>query len=290
VGCASYVAIDPYSGCELACATCPARSLKPFADAPFAVFERDIHPRVNAAEAVAQALREGGLRGTPLVLGTRADPWQPAEKKARVTRAVLESLVGHAGLDLRARTRSTLAPRDADLFHALGLTGRAELSVAIGTLDFRLARLLEPLAPTPDRRFVALEALARAGVRAGIHVSPVLPGLNDASGALDGLLRRARDAGARFASAAPLVLAPEARLKVVGHVAKYDPELATRYDRLLRRTADFEPGFSEKLRERFADLCARHGLEDAGDGNAAEAGAQRGPSQLELFAPLHRKG
>ena len=278
-------ALNPYSGCEFACTTCPARSLAPFADAEYTVFERSIHLRTNAAEAVAKAMREEHFKGVPLVLGTTTDPWQPVERKALITRSILETLSHFEGVDLRAQTRSSLTPRDADLLSVIARKGKVSVTYSIGTLDTRLARLLEPLAPTPDRRFIAMEALARAGIRVGILLSPVLPGLNDSMPALEGLLRRARDSGATFASAAPLTITAAARAKVVQYVSRYDPELATRYGRLLTRTADFEPGFEGKLKHRFADVCERHGLANAWEPSrqAERRESNDEPRQLSLF-------
>ncbi|MFN7132865.1 MAG: radical SAM protein [Myxococcales bacterium] len=288
-----YWAINPYSGCEFACTYCHARGQAPFADADFKVFERDILVRVNTRELVAKLLADRAHLNVPLVLGTSTDPWQPAEKKVLATRAVLQELAQHDGVDLRAQTRSSIAARDADLLGQIGRRGKVAVSFSIGTLDRRLARLLEPLAPSPDLRFIAMEALARAGVKVGLVASPILPGLNDTLSALRDLARRARDAGASFVSAAPLVMAPQARARVVQHVSKFDPELATRYDRLLARTAEYEQGFPRKLQQRFAEACEQVGLpvfreepEAQPETAAAEPPKRRmtpPPVQLELW-------
>ncbi len=292
-----YWAINPFSGCEFACTYCHARELPPFKDADFRVFERDINVRVNAREAVAKLLQEGAHRGVPLVLGTTTDPWQPTEKKVNVTRSVLQELAQFDGVDLRAQTRSSVAARDADLLAQIARRGHVAVSFSIGTLDRRLSKLLEPMAPSPDLRFIAMEALARAGVKVGLVASPILPGLNDSLVALQNLARRARDCGASFAVASPLVMSVAARERVVKHVSRFDPELATRYDRLLARTADYERGFRERLQERFQTACEQVGLPAWREPVAEEPRAERaaessGPSkrrntpsavQLELW-------
>jgi DNA repair photolyase len=279
-----YWALNPYSGCEFACVWCRARHEVPFRDADPRLFERDIHLRSNAVEAVTRALKDGSFAHAPLVLGTGCDPWQPVEQKARLTRSVLDVLARWgAQVDLRCQTRSTLVPRDADLLLAIARNGRASVCFSLPTQDLKLARLLEPLAPSPDRRLIALETLARAGVRVGVQVAPVLNGLNDVPASLERLLRRARDAGASYAMVAPLAMDEVQRAKMVRFVAHYDPEKATRYDRLLARSVEADPSFAPRLEAVFAAICERLGLAHRRVRREPGVEAGPGPRQLSLF-------
>ncbi|HEY3445837.1 MAG TPA: radical SAM protein [Myxococcales bacterium] len=255
-----YFALNPYSGCEFACVWCRGRHTPPFKDADPRLFERDIHARANAVEAVTRALKDGSLERSPLVLGTQCDPWQPAEQKAQVTRGVLDVLARYGSVDLRAQTRSTLIPRDIDLLAAIGRRGKVSVSFSIPTLDLRLSKLLEPLAPSAERRLVVLETLARAGIRVGVQVAPVMHGINDSAPYLEAVLRRAQSAGASFATVTPLSMPAPARLAMVGFVSHYDPELATKYDRLLARTVETDRAFPERLQASFDQVCTRLGL------------------------------
>ncbi len=276
--------LNPYSGCEFACSYCSARRLPPFEGADPRLFERDIHLRANAAEAVQRALRDGSLYGARLELGTTCDPWQPAERQARATRGALEVLARFGRVELYASTRSTLAPRDGDLLSAIARNGRARVAFSIGSLELRLTRLLEPLAPTPDRRLVAMEALARSGVEVGVAISPVVAGCNDSLSALEALLRRARSAGASFASVQALSMPQPARERLVRFVARFDPERASRFNRLLARSAESDPHFASRLQQRFAEACRQVGLEPLPAPGAAPL-APRRPRQLSLFPP-----
>lgn len=286
-GGARHAVLDPYSGCELACTFCRGRDLPPFVGADFRLFERDIHVRVNAAEALAGALRSGGVHlGIPVVLGAGCEPWQPVESKALATRAALEVARRLGPVDLRANTRSTLVTRDVDLLAAIARTGKVRVGFSIPSLDRRLAKLLEPLAPTPDRRFIAMETLSRAGISVGLNASPLLPGLNDAAPALEGLLARAKAAGATWASAAPLRLGAPAREKLVHFAARFDPSLAARYDRLFARSVDLGAAHCDALARRFRAACERHGLRVLDAGSAPELSptpGERVPLQLSLF-------
>ena len=120
----------------------------------------------------------------------------------------------------------------------------------------------------------------------GIQVAPVIGGLNDSLPALEALLRRARSSGASYAAAAPLSMTSEARRRLVKFVAQFDPERATRYDRIFARSMENEPGYAERLKARFTQACEHVGLRSnelavvppqPGDPQAP------GPRQLSLF-------
>ncbi len=278
-----YWALDPYSGCAFACVWCRARNQAPFRDADPRVFERDIHARVNAAEAVTRGLKEGAFARTPLVLGTRCDPWQPAEQRMQLTRGVLEVLARQGGVDLRAQTRSSFVPRDADLLASIARKGRVSVTFSLPTQDQKLSRVLEPLAPSPDRRLVALEALARAGIRVGVNVAPVLLGVNDQPAQIEALLRRARDAGASYVLSTPLSMPASARERMVRFVDRFDRQLAVRYERLLSKDGSQDPGFLPRLEAAVGHACRKLGLAHHRPRLDAVPGPQHEPQQLSLF-------
>jgi len=159
----------------------------------------------------------------------------------------------------------------------------SEAGLALREARYEVGRTVDVL------RFAAMEALARAGVRVGVLVAPVIAGLNDAQPQLEALLRKSRSFGASFAGAAPLTMGAEARARLVRHVAQDDPERATRFDRLLARSAEQEAGFTERLSRSFDAACERSGLENvwgphhSARGGQGEGEEQRGPRQLSLF-------
>ena len=113
--------------------------------------------------------------------------------------------------------------------------------------------------------------------------APVLSGLNDSRVQLEGLLRRARNAGAAFAAVAPLTMPSEARAKMVRFVAYFDPEKATRYDRLLARSVEADPRFAPRLQELFAEVCDRLGVAHPREPREVAPVAEVAPRQLSLF-------
>ncbi len=173
-------AINPYRGCEFACKYCYARYTHEFMELRDGVdFERKIFVKQQAAELLRHELKKV-KRGEQIAIGTATDPYQPAERRFEVTRAILEELARHAGLEIGIVTKSNLVTRDAELLRQLAENNRLFVNITVTTVDVELARKLEPRAPRPDLRLEAVRQLNLAGVDAGVICAPVLPEITDA--------------------------------------------------------------------------------------------------------------
>jgi DNA repair photolyase len=274
-----YWTINPYRGCEFGCAYCLARDTPEAMSAPFRDFERKLGILANAVDSFAQWSHED-LAGRPIALGTLTDPWQPAERRFRLTRGILNAMVDMDGLDLRASTKSSLVTRDTDLLLAIGKRGRVHVSFSIATLDRRVAKALEPAAPTPDHRFVAMEAMARAGLRVGLVAMPLIPGLTDATRSLENLLRRARDAGATYACAGYLQPGPW-RDRFFADLRESGSADLAKFHRLLR-SPHHDDYAQAALIGQFEELRERFGLDPFEPENVGLTGVPSG-KQLSLF-------
>src|SRR5919201_5175084 len=181
--------INPYRGCEFACKYCYARYTHEFMEMRAGVdFERKIYVKQQAAWLLRQDLKKV-KRGEEIAIGTATDPYQPAERRYGITRAILEELALHAGLEIGIVTKSNLVLRDADLLRRIAQTNQLYVNLTITTLDIRLARILEPRAPRPDLRLDAVRKLNVAGVLAGVICAPGVAGITDDPQALDALVR-----------------------------------------------------------------------------------------------------
>ena len=179
--------INPYRGCEFACRYCYARYTHEFLELKDpAAFERQIFIKQNAAWLLEQELRTLDPE-EEIAIGTATDPYQPIERRAQVTRSILEVLSRRSGHRIGIVTKSTLIERDIDLLQQIASKNELVLHITITTPDAALARQLEPRAPRPDLRFRTVERLRQAGLRAGILCSPLLPGLTDNAPALDAM-------------------------------------------------------------------------------------------------------
>ncbi|HVE79228.1 MAG TPA: radical SAM protein [Gemmatimonadaceae bacterium] len=287
--------INPYVGCAFGCAYCYARyahryameraadadaldpALRPGAAAlpPWLAFERRILVKENAADALRRALRRPTprqarlLAGDTVLIGTATDPYQPAERRFRLTRGVLEALAEHEKLSVVIITKSPLVTRDVDVLARLARRSRLSVHISLITIDRELARRLEPRAPTPEARLRAIARLREAAIDVGVNVMPVLPGITDNPAALDALVRQVAEAGATHVNACALRLRAAARDRYLPFVAEAFPELEGRYREAYGRGHTVGDRYREGLRTFFERLCRRHGVPfghtDSGD-------------------------
>lgn len=165
--------LQPYVGCEFACAYCYVRELSVQRANPFGLpWSRWLAPKRNAAERLARELARLPLATTTIFCASATDPYTPAERRFAITRACLEVLAAHPPALLVVQTRSPLVARDADL---LARIPSARVSVSVPTDDERVRRLLEPNAPGLRLRVAALAQLRAAGVATQAAVAPLLP-------------------------------------------------------------------------------------------------------------------
>jgi len=252
--------INPYRGCEFACRYCYARYTHVFMELPPEDFERKIFVKQNAAWLLEQELRQVRA-GEEIALGTATDPYQPAERRERVTESLLEVLARQHGLRIGVVTKSTLIERDIPLLQRIAEQNTLVLHLTITTPNAQLARLLEPRAPRPDLRLRTISRLRQAGLRAGVLCSPVLPGITDTGKAMDGMAKRAKDAGASFFSAQPLFLKPCSKQIYLGFIREHFPALEPMY----RQRFDAEAFVSKAYRDRIEALvkavCVKYSLQ-----------------------------
>ena len=244
--------INPYRGCEFGCRYCYARYTHEFMELRDPeLFERLIFVKQNAAWLLRQELRK--LRsGEEIAMGTATDPYQPIERRMRVTQSILEVMAECRGLRLGIVTKSTLILRDIDLLKKFATRNQLAIHLSITTPDTKLARILEPRAPRPDLRFKTVSALRGAGLRTGILCCPIMPGINDTPAAFDAMAKRAKAAQASFLAANPLFLKPCSKGTFLAFVHQNFPTLEASYE---KRYAD-DAFTSKAYQKRIADMLA----------------------------------
>jgi DNA repair photolyase len=266
------LSINPYRGCEHGCVYCFARPTHSYLNlSPGLDFETRIIAKVNAAERLRAALGARDYVPLPLNIGSATDAYQPAERRLRITRSVIEVLVEfrHA---FSIITKSAGIERDIDLLAPLARDNLAAVYVSIPTLDGGLARIMEPRAAAPLRRLKTIEKLARAGVPVGVSVSPLIPFINEPE--LEHVLDRARAVGATSAFATVLRLPWEVNPIFQHWLQVHFPDRAAR---VMARVHELRGGrsndtrfharmtgqgvWSDLLAQRFAKATARLGLQ-----------------------------
>src|SRR5690349_19600635 len=292
--------LNPYVGCEFGCSYCYARYTHRYAverahdagklsDAEFAdfrgphgweAFERRVFVKEHALAALERDLPRV-KPGETIVIGTATDPYQPAERRFKITRGVLERLARCDGLSFGIITKSPLVARDVDVLSRVARHNDLEIYVSLITLDAKLIRVLEARSPVPAARLRALKRLTDAGIRAGLIVAPVLPGITDDVARLEALLRAARAAGAHFVHAGALRLYAGVRDRFLPLLAQHFPHLAERYGRAYARQSSAPVAYATALKRRIQRLQRRCGL-PVNDGMVDRYKARRPAAQLDI--------
>ncbi len=253
-------AINPYRGCEFACKYCYARYTHEFMELRDGVdFERKIFIKQHAAELLRHELKKV-KRGEQISIGTATDPYQPAERRFEVTRAILEELARHSGLEIGIVTKSKMVTRDAEIFRRIAERNELFVNVTVTTVDVELARKLEPRAPRPDLRLEAVRQLSLAGVNVGVICAPVLPEITDRPRDLEALVKAASEAGAKYVYANALFLKPCSAAVFLPFLETEFPKLMEVYRARYRERAFLPKGYAERLSRLMSALREKYGF------------------------------
>ena len=252
--------INPYRGCEFACKYCYARCTHEFMEMRDGIdFEQKIFVKQHAADLLRQELRQV-KPGEEIAIGTATDPYQPAERRFEVTRAILEELARHRGLEIGIVTKSNLVLRDVEVLGQISKNNRLFVNITITTLKADLARILEPRAPRPDLRLEAMQKLNQAGVAAGVICAPVLPGVTDSPRDLEALVKATARAGGKYIFANSLFLKPCSAAVFLPFLEKEFPQLVEGYRQRYRDRAFLSASYRKRLSQLMKRLLEKHGI------------------------------
>jgi DNA repair photolyase len=252
--------INPYRGCEFGCKYCYARYTHEFMELRDGDdFEQKIFVKQHAADLLRQELhRVKG--GEEIAIGTATDPYQPAERRFEMTRAILEELSRHRGLEIGIVTKSNLVLRDIEVLQQIAKGNRLFVNITITTLNVDLARILEPRAPRPDLRLEAMQRLNQEGIAAGVICAPVLPGITDSVRDLQALVQATAQAGGKYIYANSLFLKPCSAAVFLPFLEKEFPELVESYQQHYKDRAFLSASYREQLSRLIKRLRQKHGI------------------------------
>jgi DNA repair photolyase len=276
--------INPYRGCEFACKYCYARYTHEFMEMRDGVdFEQKIYVKQHAAHLLRQELRRV-KPGEEIAVGTATDPYQPAERRFEVTRAILEELTRHQDLEIGLITKGSLILRDLDLLRELQRNNRLFVNLTITTLNVDLARILEPRAPRPDLRMETVRKLNLAGIVAGVSCSPVIPGITDAPQDLERLVRATAEAGGKHIFANPLFLKPCSAAVFLPFLEQEFPQLAAGFHQRYKDRAFLPKTYGKRISQLMQRLRQKYGIVRGGDRyGPRQRASSRARMQLDLF-------
>jgi DNA repair photolyase len=274
--------INPYRGCRHACVYCYARPTHEYLGMNGAdEFQEVIFAKTNAPEVVRRELGRRSWRGDTVVIGTATDPYQQAESKYRITRGILEAFRDFHN-PVSITTKSPMVLRDLDLLTELAHHAEVTVHFTVTTLDESLWRKIEPTTSKPRKRIEAMRTLREHGIRAGIFLSPVLPGLTDDTPHLEAVIEAAAHAGADFLFSQVLRLGPGISEYYLPFIEAEFPELTPLYKELYGRNSP--PGaYSQIVQRRVGELKERYGIPRHGAPATERVLPAPRTTQLSLF-------
>jgi DNA repair photolyase len=263
--------INPYRGCEHGCIYCFARPTHAYLGlSPGLDFESKLFMKPDAPELLERELSSARYTPRTIAIGTNTDPYQPIERRYEIMRRILEVLE-RAGHPVGIVTKSNLVVRDIDILTRLAQRNLVKVAVSVTTLDAKLARVMEPRAPTPVRRLDALRQLSAAGIPTSVMVAPVIPVINDAE--IERILDAAAAAGVTGAGYVLLRLPLEVRDLFKEWLMANFPDRYRHVFALIRQMRggkDYDAQWGKRMTgsgpyawmigRRFEQACARLGL------------------------------
>jgi DNA repair photolyase len=287
--------VNPYRGCEHGCAYCYARPTHEYLGFSAGLdFETRILVKRDAPALLQAALQSPRWRPAPIAMSGVTDPYQPVERRLRLTRGCLEVLAEFRN-PVTVVTKNHLVTRDLDLLAELAAHDAAAVALSVTSLRPELQRALEPRTASPARRLDAIRTLARAGIPVRVMVAPVIPGLTDEE--VPAILDAAADAGATTASYITLRLPYGVGDLFADWLSAHFPD---RKEKVLNRVREMRGGqlydatfgarmrghgaYADQIQQLFEAARRRSGL--AGRGPELSTTAFRRPApggQLTLF-------
>jgi len=232
--------INPYRGCSHGCVFRYARRTHWFLDEDgINQWSSKIFVKVNAPEVLRSELGRRSWKREEVALGTATDPYQAIEGKYHLTRRILEAL-NEFRTPVSIVTRSPMILRDVDLLIQLARRAGVTVCVSIATTDPHVAHEIEPTVAPPAQRFRTVEALSSNGIRTGVLLAPILPGLTDRPASLEAVVQAARDHKAHFVGHNVLHLGEVTRDAFLQYLREYHPGLVPRYEQMY--TGKYAPG------------------------------------------------
>jgi DNA repair photolyase len=255
--------LNPYMGCAHQCTFCYVRAFELRADRPADErYGASIRVKTNVAEVLRRELARPSWRRDGIAIGAATDPYQPAEGRYRLTRACLEVLAATAN-PFGIITRGPMIVRDLDVLAEASRRAEVSVTFSIPTLDVDIWRRTEPGTAPPHQRLRALRQLVEAGIKTGVGMAPILPGLSDRPELLAEVVRAARAAGATGVWANLLYLKPGTKEHFLGALERDWPELLPRYEQLYGRRAYLSAEKTKPVREQVRELARAHGIRDS---------------------------
>src|SRR5688500_3579287 len=252
--------LNPYMGCAHRCTFCYVRAFERRADRPSGEsYGRVIRVKTNVADVLRRERARASWHGEHGAVGAATDPYQPCEGRYRLTRACIEAFA-EAANPFSIITRGPMIVRDLDVLCEAARRASVSVTFSIPTVDPEVWRRTEPGTAPPEQRLRAVRRLVDAGIKAGVGMAPILPGISDRPEQLAAVVRAAREAGATGVWTNLLFLRPGTREHFLEHLARDWPEELERYEQLYAGRAYIRGEEATAVRTEVARLARERGV------------------------------
>ncbi len=253
--------INTYRGCEHNCTYCNARYTHEYLGLPTGEFAYKIMVKDNAAEALDKELsREKWNKKWTVNMATVTDPYQPAERKFKITREVLKVFLKHHNA-LMVTTKSDLILRDLDILTNIAKTGFLNVVITIPILDEDLRKKIEPKAASIQKRLEVVQKIHDAGITVGVTSIPLFPYISDSESDVEKLVKTLSENGADYVIIDMLNFREEARDRVMEFIKNYYPDLISKYGELYK-TNYCDKEYAKVVRKHANKLIKKYGVDN----------------------------
>jgi DNA repair photolyase len=254
--------LNPYMGCVHRCTFCYVRAFERRADRPSDErYGSSIRVKVNVVEVLRKELARPSWEGESVAVGAATDPYQPAEGRYQLTRGCIEAFAETSN-PFSLITRGPMIVRDLDVLAEVARRAKVSITFSIPTLDEDVWRKTEPSTAHPRQRLRAVKELVEAGIKVGVGMAPILPGISDQPHQLREVVKAAREAGATGVWTNLLFLRPGTREHFLEQLARDWPEQLEHYLELYKGRAYLPSAETKPLRQQVAALAREHGVRD----------------------------
>ena len=253
--------INTYRGCEHNCTYCNARYTHEYLGLPTGEFAYKIMVKDNAAEALDKELsREKWNKKWTVNMATVTDPYQPAERKFKITREVLKVFLKHHNA-LMVTTKSDLILRDLDILTNIAKTGFLNVVITIPILDEDLRKKIEPKAASIQKRLEVVQKIHDAGITVGVTSIPLFPYISDSEEDIEKLIKTLSENGADYVIINMLNFREEARDRVMKFIKNDYPDLISEYGELYK-TNYCDKEYAKVVRKHANKLIKKYGVDN----------------------------
>jgi DNA repair photolyase len=251
--------LNPYRGCTHGCHYCYARRYQTqFELGSGDEFASIIFAKINFVDVLRRELAKPSWTKEYVAFGTATDCYQPIEGYYKLTRRSLQALA-EANNPVGVVTKGPMVVRDIDVLQEIGQRAGCTVYISVPTVDDTAWSQLEPGTAHPNQRLRAVRELNDAGVRAGVLMNPIVPGISSKPAILERTVKAIAESGASFVGCNVMFLEGGTRDHFMRWLGDAYPQLVDGYQQLYARK--YAPAaYRKEVSQVVGILRAKYGL------------------------------